>query len=719
MGLLQRSLTARLLVYFLLLTIVPLGLIGYVAYESGRQSIENQVKAHLNSVATLKEQEIHNWMEHLQHTMTWMASSPAVIEDAAALIHSSEDDSRYADAHESLNSEFQRTAAIGHLSPIFLLDRINGRIIASSDPTWEGKFRENEPYFIRGKGDNYISDIFHSLTMGRPTMVVSIPVRDTEGQLLGVLAGHANLERLSSLIMERSGLGKTGETFLVNKSNLLITNTVFAPEGAFKKWVFGEGAMWALEGKRGVDLFLDYRDEPVIGAYRWMENRQLALIAKQDQAEAFVPVNDLRNTIIIVAGLLFFIAGAVGMLASRQITGPLYSLARYARRVGMGDYKAEVEISGRDEVASVASDVKKIMGQLLAVQEQLLLTDNAVRSSLSGIAIADMEGNLIYVNPAFLKMWGYDKAEEVMGKPATSFWKKPEEALKTLQVMLSGEKVEETELVAKRKGGTEFATEVRANPIINAEGQPVAMAASFIDITERTRMQDQLRTSERLATLGQFSGSISHELRNPLGVVDSSVYYLKKKLKDADEKVQEHLERIKSGVGSSTAIIESLLNLTRMKEPELSRLDLAAITSDAIATSKVLAKVKVTRNFPEQEVPVNGDGEQLRMAFKNIIKNAVEAMDGKGTLKITVGTDADGQAEISFTDNGPGIAQEDLGRVFQPLFSTKAKGIGFGLSIAKMVVDKHGGTIKAESKPRKGATIVTKFPLYVEKTKEA
>ncbi len=233
MGLLQRSLMARLLTYFLLLAIMPLGLIGYVAYESGRQNITDQVKAHLNSVATLKEQEINNWIEHLQHTMTWMASSPHVIEDAAVLISSPADDSRHADAHQSLISEFKRAPVSEHFSPIFLLDRINGRIIASSDPAWEGKFRENEPYFIRGKGDNYISDIFHSLTMGQPTMVVSTPVRDTEGQLLGVLAGHANLERLSSFMLERSGLGETGETFLVNKSNLLITNTVFAPAGAF------------------------------------------------------------------------------------------------------------------------------------------------------------------------------------------------------------------------------------------------------------------------------------------------------------------------------------------------------------------------------------------------------------------------------------------------------------------------------------------------------
>ncbi len=167
-------------------------------------------------------------------------------------------------------------------------------------------------------------------------------------------------------------------------------------------------------------------------------------------------------------------------------------------------------------------------------------------------------------------------------------------------------------------------------------------------------------------------------------------------------------------MNNATAIIESLLNLTRMREPQLARLDLIAIASDAIATSKVPTGVNVIQNFPEQEVLVNADREQLRMAFQNIVTNADEAMDGKGTLTVTVGRTTDSQAEVSFVDTGPGIAPEDLDRVFQPLFSTKAKGIGFGLSIAKMVIDKHSGTIEAKSGQGKGATIIIQLPLYTD-----
>ncbi len=587
MRLLRKSLVARLLTFSLLLAMVPIAVIGYLAYDSGRQAIVDDVKDHLESVAILKEHDIQIWVESLEYSATWLAADPQTISDAAVMTTHAADTPQYSAARDSLNTELARIADLGNLSPIFLLDG-DGKIVAASDDSWEGKYREDKDYFLHGSEDTYVSDIFHNLVLGRPTMVVSTPVRDSSG---GVLAGHADLNQLSGLMLERSGLGQTGETYLVNKNNLLITESRFEPGLTFKKWIFTDGVSRALEGQSGADLYLDYQDIPVIGAYRWLEDREMALIAKQDQAEALAPVNDLRNTVLMLAGVVFAAAAVVSILLTRQITNPLRKLAEYARSVGKGEYSAEIEIKGEDEVASVATDVQTMVRQLQHTQERLL-------------------------------------------------------------------------------------------------------------------------TAKRLATLGQFSGSISHELRNPLGVIDSSAYYLKSQLKDANDKVKEHLDCIRLSVKSATAIIQSLLNLTRMKEPRLTMLDLIAVTHDAIVTAKVPSKVKLEQSFPDQEVPIQGDSEQLRMAFKNIIRNATEAMDNQGTLTVNLDLSTAGWVEISFADTGPGIDRDNLKRIFQPLFSTKAKGIGFGLSITKMVIDKNGGKITAKSEKGKGATIIVKLPLY-------
>jgi len=263
------------------------------------------------------------------------------------------------------------------------------------------------------------------------------------------------------------------------------------------------------------------------------------------------------------------------------------------------------------------------------------------------------------------------------------------------------------------KGNFEHQIDIKTRDEIGEVGTAFnQMAKDLKDTAEK------LAQSERLATLGQLSGNISHELRNPLGVIDSSAYYLKRRLRDVDEKVQAHLGRIRSGVERATGIIESLLSLTRMKAPRLERLDLTALTSEAIRISKVPATINVIENFPEQDVLIHADREQLRMTFQNIINNAVQAMDNKGRLTVTVRKATGGRAEVSFADTGSGIALEDLNRIFQPLFSTRARGIGLGLSIVKMIIDKHNGTIEAKSDLGKGTILIIRLPLYTDKGKQ-
>jgi len=364
MGLLQRSVVAKLLVFLLLFAVLPLGAVGYIAYRSGQQSITDDVAFHIESVAILKEQEIRSWVRHLEHTLTWLATEPQVAGDAAALAAATPESAEGREAHDSLVAELRRIATLGDVSPLFLLDEATGQIVACSDTAWEGQFQESRPYFAEGREGLYVSEIYHSLDLDQPTMVISTPVWDSAGQLLGVLAGHANLEHLSDIVLERSGLGETGETYLVGKDNLMLTESRFEPGVAFKKWVFTEGVASALQGRPGASLYTNYRGSPVIGFCHWVEDLELVVVVEMNQAEAFAPADGLRNNIVLAGGLAIALAAGIGVLAARRITEPLSRLARYAGRVGRGEYQAELEVSGSDEVATVASEVKSMVGEL-------------------------------------------------------------------------------------------------------------------------------------------------------------------------------------------------------------------------------------------------------------------------------------------------------------------------------------------------------------------
>lgn len=637
MSFFNRGLATKLLIYFLLIAIVPLSVIGYIAYETGRRSIIEHAKSHLESVAILKEQEIRNLVEHLKHTVLWLVKDRETIYDANSMNTHTVGSLEYKKVHDSLVYEFRRIVDIGHFSAIFILDNESGKVIASSDNFWEGQFKENEPYFIQGKKGIFISDTFFSLTLGKPTMVISSPVEDGRGKLLGVMVFHINLEYMGEIMLERSGLGETGETFIVNSSNLLITNTVFAPDGAFKKWIFGQGAKWALEGKTGVGLFIDYREVPVIGAYRWMKDLELALIAKQDQSEAFTAINKLGVTVLGIGLSVVLVVILLSLFFSRTITRPIHQLTKGAEVVGTGNLDYKVGTLAEDEIGRLSRAFDR-------------MTENLKETTVTRDELA----------------------REVTER------KRAEDKLKEYSVRLE-EMVEE-----------------RTRELKNAH--------------------DDLLLAERLATLGQFSGSISHELRNPLGVIDSSIYFLKMKLKNSDGKVHEHLDRIKSSVDNSIDIIQSILDLTRMKKPKLEKIDLIPFTSRVIEAFKVPSTVKTIREFPDREVLVDADLDQLEMAFNNIIKNAVEAMDRKGNLTVFIVANIDGFVEISFKDTGPGITPENIKKIFQPLFSTKVKGIGFGLSISRMIVERHGGMIKAGSKSGEGTIIAIKLPICGGKT---
>ena len=227
---------------------------------------------------------------------------------------------------------------------------------------------------------------------------------------------------------------------------------------------------------------------------------------------------------------------------------------------------------------------------------------------------------------------------------------------------------------------------------------------------EIEKAQATMLRQERLATVGKLSSNIAHEIKNPLAVIDSSAHYLKMKLKEADEKTLLHLDRIRNQVGFSTGIIQSLQNLTQLKEVKKIRVDLAAFIEEEIASSKLPRGIKVVRKIPEGQFFVAADKKQLGIVFDNILKNAVQAMDNRGTIWVTVTETSAGLCEISFKDTGPGIKAENLAKIFESLVSTRATGTGMGLAICQMIIEKHGGTMEARSKPGEGATFIVRLP---------
>ncbi|HEX9874490.1 MAG TPA: ATP-binding protein [Deferrimonas sp.] len=258
-------------------------------------------------------------------------------------------------------------------------------------------------------------------------------------------------------------------------------------------------------------------------------------------------------------------------------------------------------------------------------------------------------------------------------------------------------------------------------------------------VEERTRQlveaQEELVRKEKLAILGQLAGSVGHELRNPLGGMSNAVYFLKTVLAGADETTMEYLDIIKHEINNSQRIISDLLDFARTGTPQTQAVTARELLEESLGKcafpENVVLRTEISETLPALRV----DPLQIGQIFQNLITNAVQAMPRGGSLRIgakhvrcalsdvrrfegnnverrtsNIGPDTD-FVEISVEDSGEGITPENLKKLFQPLFTTKPKGIGLGLVVCKNLTEANGGGIEVESRPGEGTTFTVILPV--------
>ena len=224
--------------------------------------------------------------------------------------------------------------------------------------------------------------------------------------------------------------------------------------------------------------------------------------------------------------------------------------------------------------------------------------------------------------------------------------------------------------------------------------------------TYREDLLAQQSRTERLATFGQLAGSIGHELRNPLGVIESSLFILKGRVGE-DERVQKHVERISEQVALANHIVTSLLDMIRDRPVTLKPRNLGDAVNEAVAAVARPAGVRVHVEGVDG-LEVIGDLVQLRQVFWNLLENAVHASSPEGDIWIRGRPSRQG-VEVVVSDSGPGVDSSISARLFEPLITTKTNGIGLGLALVKRIVERHGGSIQYGAAAGGGATFTLLF----------
>jgi len=362
--------------------------------------------------------------------------------------------------------------------------------------------------------------------------------------------------------------------------------------------------------------------------------------------------------------------------------------------------------------------------------EQLRQSEERYRQffedDLTGDFISTVDGKVLSCNPAFARIYGFDSVEEVLATNAGSFYLSGTDRESFLSLLREKRKLEYYEEVAKRKDGKTIYLVSNEIGIFNDKGELVQIKGYLFDDTERRLLEDQLRQSQKMESIGTLAGGIAHDFNNILNNILGFVMQLKKYAHDP-VKVMKYGETIERSAARGAELSAHLLSVARMKKREETEFDIASLISEIanLCTETFPRSIAITKALGENLVHVKGDRGSLYQVLLNLTVNARDAMSNGGTLTIEarnriVGSDVNPRLlpqessrciEIKVADTGCGMSDSVREKIFDPFFTTKdqGKGTGLGLSIVYNIVKEHHGTILVESEEGLGTT----FRVYI------
>ena len=431
-----------------------------------------------------------------------------------------------------------------------------------------------------------------------------------------------------------------------------------------------------------------------------------------------------------LAGWLAEIGTGQGRVPTQQIT--VYNAAGLETPVEMD----LIRVAGTDQLLVMVqmrdiTDRKKLERQLQSYREELeakvgertreieetkQYLENLLENANDVIYTLDTEQRFTYVNSK-VNVWGYRK-DDLLGRPYLSLLSRRHRGRRLKNTLDIGAKqVYEVEVVTRM--GEPRSVMVSVSPLHGVDGEILGVLGIARDMTETKKLEQQIRNSEKLASVGKLAAGVAHEINNPLAGILNCLYNLRKgSLSPARQ--EEYWVSMEDGVRRVQKIVRQLLDFSQQHEPEFSPTDInqvvdrvLVLTNHLFAPSLIRLETLLGHALPSLMV----DRHMMEQVLMNLILNAVQAMKSGGVLTIKTGV-VEGVCRIEVSDTGSGIPPAVLPRIFDPFFTTKSEGegTGLGLSVSLGIVERHGGKILVESEVGKGTTFILCLPLSRERS---
>jgi two-component system cell cycle sensor histidine kinase/response regulator CckA len=398
-------------------------------------------------------------------------------------------------------------------------------------------------------------------------------------------------------------------------------------------------------------------------------------------------------------------------------------------------------LEGVDGVVFDTTERKKAEQRLRESEQKYR---DLIDSAPDGILVLNLEGVIESANPAFLRLIGYHSEEEIVGKHFTKLKTVRKEDIprfiEMFRSIIEQKQSSPVEFLYVRRDGTSRWAEIHPG-LLTEDGELVGIQIIMIDVSARKDLEEKLqdhsehleelvkkRTEqleaaqtqllkvERLAAIGQLAGMVGHDLRNPLTGIAGATYYIKtNSRKKLNQRSSGMLDVIEENVQRSNKIINDLLEYSREIKLEISETSPKSLLERALRLVEIPQNVEL-KNLTRDRPKIKVDVERMTRVFVNLIRNAVDALSRGGTLTVR-GYRSGDTTRFSFTDTGEGMTKCMLDKIWNPLFTTKAKGMGFGLAISKRIVEAHRGRISVQTAIALGSKFTIIIPTNLGMTR--
>lgn len=492
-----------------------------------------------------------------------------------------------------------------------------------------------------------------------------------------------------------------------------------------------DSARKALQGNETLLFETKFNGKQILDSYipirpQYQEPYVIRIISSYEPISAAISKHMLSQLSISIVMLQIVIF--VSYILAGELVRPIQDILTKVSRLSLGDFDARAHVGRKDELGRLAGQINEMadsishyMDRLNRQSEENRLMkehlESIINQTADAIHVTDLDGTILRVNSAFEKLFGWT-SEEIVGSKLNFVPPSLEgQHEKCAEKIAKGRALVLTETVRLRKDGSEVHVSISESPVYDEDGLIVAFISIARDMTEHNKMEELLRRSEKLTTVGQLAAGVAHEIRNPLTTLRGFLQ-MQQRTKTVN---QQHTDLMLSELDRINLIVSEFLILAKPQAVHFEVRDVRFTLGDVISlldSEAHLHNIEFETHFSPVPILVHCEENQLKQVFINILKNAMEAMPRGGTITLDLGEGEDRNVIIRVIDQGEGIPRERLEKLGEPFYTNKEKGTGLGLMVTQRIIESHRGMIWFDSEIGVGTVVTISLPRAAAETPE-